>query len=166
MTKDDTEKLNVKVDTKLTETLAEAKSDTVENQEGTQNLGFDCKSRVAEKTVNTKEKKKQAKQEKRKRKDDKTDTDPQKKYRENDQSHNADKRRNRFDREKKGEPGISATKEEFVFFWKSHSPYSQWYISDFIVKGNTFNCAEQYMMYSKASKFYINEIHSTVQNST
>jgi hypothetical protein len=52
MTKDDTEKLNVKVDTKLTETLnvkvdtkltetlAEAKSDTVENQEGTQNLGF------------------------------------------------------------------------------------------------------------------------------
>jgi hypothetical protein len=48
-------------------------------------LGFDCKSRVAEKTVNTKEKKKQAIQEKRKRKDDKTDTDPQKKYRGNDQ---------------------------------------------------------------------------------
>ena len=152
MTKDDTEKLNVKVDTKLTETLAEAKSDTVENQKGTQNLGFDCKSRVAEKTVNTKENKKQAKQEKRKRKDDKTDTDPQKMYRGNDQSHNADKRRNRFDREKR-EPEISATKEEFVFFWKSHSPYSQWYISDFTVKGNTFNCAEQYMMYSKAMLF-------------
>jgi ligand-binding sensor domain-containing protein len=61
---------------------------------------------LGEKTVNTKENKKQAKQEKRKRKDDKTDTDPQKMYRGNDQSHNADKRRNRFDREKR-EPEIS-----------------------------------------------------------
>ena len=153
MSKDDTDKLNVKVDTNLTETLAEAKSDTVENQEGTQDLGFDCKSRVAEKSVNSREK--ETKQEKIKLKDDTTDTDPHKMYRGNDQSHNADKRRGRFDQDKKREPGISGTKEEFVFFWKSYSPYSQWYDGNFTVNGITFNCAEQYVMYSKASKFYI-----------
>lgn len=149
MSKEDTDNLNVKVDTTLTEKLSEAKSDTVENQEGTQYLGFDCKSRVAEQTVNSKEKKKQAKQENKKRKDDKDECNgPEKMYKGNDQSRNVDKRRGR-------EPGSSATKEEFVFFWKSHSPYSQWYIGDFTVNGITFNCAEQYMMYGKASKFYV-----------
>ena len=133
MTKDDT----VKVDTKLTEIKLKWEHKWTLNwkSRGNTKLGIRLQIKSCEKTVNTKENKKQA-QEKRKRKDDKTDTDPQKMYRGNDQSHNADKRRNRFDREKKGEPGISATKEEFVFFWKSHSPYSQWYISDFTVKGN------------------------------
>ncbi|CAC5419602.1 unnamed protein product [Mytilus coruscus] len=47
----------------------------------------------------------------------------------------------------------TANDTEFEFFWKSHSPYSQWYLSNFTVDGITFNCTEQYMMYSKAILF-------------
>ncbi|VDI02761.1 uncharacterized protein MGAL_10B004852 [Mytilus galloprovincialis] len=43
--------------------------------------------------------------------------------------------------------------EAYEFFWRSHSPYSQWYPSDFTVDGIKFNCAEQFMMYSKAVLF-------------
>lgn len=41
----------------------------------------------------------------------------------------------------------------FTFFWKSHNPFSQWYLCDFEVDGIKFNCAEQYMMYWKAKYF-------------
>lgn len=41
--------------------------------------------------------------------------------------------------------------EQFEFFWSG--PFSQWYPSTFTVNGKTFNCAEQYMMYSKATFF-------------
>lgn len=41
--------------------------------------------------------------------------------------------------------------EQFEFFWRG--PFSQWYPSTFTVNGKTFNCAEQYMMYSKAVLF-------------
>ncbi|CAC5419603.1 unnamed protein product [Mytilus coruscus] len=43
--------------------------------------------------------------------------------------------------------------EQYEFFWRSHSPFSQWYLSEFTVDGNSFNSAEQYMMYSKAMLF-------------
>ena len=43
--------------------------------------------------------------------------------------------------------------EKFEFFWKSDSPFSQWYKKGFKVKGKSFNCAEQYMMYMKAVLF-------------
>lgn len=43
--------------------------------------------------------------------------------------------------------------EKFTFFWRSHSPFSQWYPAKFIVNGVKFNCAEQYMMYMKAKLF-------------
>lgn len=43
--------------------------------------------------------------------------------------------------------------ERFEFFWKSDSPFSQWYKKGFKIKGKSFNCAEQYMMYMKAVLF-------------
>jgi len=44
-------------------------------------------------------------------------------------------------------------KERYTFFWKSHSPFSQWHPSVFTVDGVEFNCAEQFMMYQKAMLF-------------
>ena len=46
-------------------------------------------------------------------------------------------------------------KEKFVFFWKSHDIYSQWHHSVFTVNGRKFFNAEQYMMFKKAGKCYI-----------
>ncbi|MGF7048446.1 ribA/ribD-fused uncharacterized protein [Paenibacillus sp. DS2015] len=43
--------------------------------------------------------------------------------------------------------------EKFTFFWSAKSPLSQGYPSTFVIDGNTFNCAEQYMMYEKAWLF-------------
>ncbi len=45
------------------------------------------------------------------------------------------------------------TTEKFKFFWKSHSIFSNWYISSFEIDGIEFNCSEQYMMYAKAMLF-------------
>ena len=44
-------------------------------------------------------------------------------------------------------------KEKFTFFWKSDSPFSQWYPAVFVIDGVRFNSAEQYMMYRKAMLF-------------
>lgn len=44
-------------------------------------------------------------------------------------------------------------KEGFLFFWKNEDYMSNWYKSEFVLHGLTFNCAEQYMMYSKAMVF-------------
>ncbi len=41
--------------------------------------------------------------------------------------------------------------DNFVFFWGGE--FSQWYPSPFKQQGMTFNCAEQWMMYSKATYF-------------
>mgnify|MGYP001799529351 CR=1 FL=1 len=43
--------------------------------------------------------------------------------------------------------------EKFTYFWKSHSPFSNWYVADFEIDGIKFNCSEQYMMYGKAKLF-------------
>lgn len=40
---------------------------------------------------------------------------------------------------------------KYEFFWSG--PFSQWYHSEFVVNGRTFNCAEQYMMFAKALIF-------------
>ena len=42
---------------------------------------------------------------------------------------------------------------KFTFFWRSTSPFSQWYMSDFKLDGRSYNCAEQYMMHRKATLF-------------
>lgn len=39
------------------------------------------------------------------------------------------------------------------YFWRSASPFSQWYPCSFTENDITFNCAEQYMMYHKALLF-------------
>ena len=44
--------------------------------------------------------------------------------------------------------------EHFVFFYGKTSPFSQHHPCNFIVDDTTFNCAEQYMMHSKAGKWY------------
>ncbi len=47
----------------------------------------------------------------------------------------------------------NAQKEEFEFFWKADSPFSQWHPSPFKYKDKQFISAEQFMMYSKAKLF-------------
>lgn len=54
-------------------------------------------------------------------------------------------------------------KEKFTFFWDG--PFSQWYSSPFKSPehpGITFNCAEQYMMYSKALIMEDNETAASI----
>ncbi|KAH9523394.1 hypothetical protein Btru_039916 [Bulinus truncatus] len=47
-----------------------------------------------------------------------------------------------------------AQSTQFFFFYSTSSPFSQHHASDFVVDGVQFNCAEQYMMYSKAALFH------------
>lgn len=44
-------------------------------------------------------------------------------------------------------------KEDFVFFWGSENPYSNWYLSPFRFNNVNYNCSEQYMMHMKAEFF-------------
>jgi len=41
----------------------------------------------------------------------------------------------------------------FFFFYRTKDIFSQWYPCNFIIDHNFFNCAEQWMMYSKALLF-------------
>ena len=50
----------------------------------------------------------------------------------------------------------------YDFFWGG--PFSNWYPSNFVVDGKTFNCGEQYMMYVKAMTFGDTEIAEEVMN--
>ncbi|MGG1651864.1 NADAR family protein [Paenibacillus sp. NRS-1780] len=52
--------------------------------------------------------------------------------------------------------------EKFTFFYRSQSPFSQWYPSVFIVDELEFNCAEQYMMFKKAQLFGDEEAASKI----
>ena len=42
---------------------------------------------------------------------------------------------------------------EYTFFFTEANPFSQWFPCSFVVEGNTFNCAEQFMMHGKALLF-------------
>ncbi len=42
---------------------------------------------------------------------------------------------------------------QFTFFWNANSPFSQFYPTKFQIDNKEFNCAEQFMMYSKAITF-------------
>ncbi|XP_069110251.1 uncharacterized protein [Argopecten irradians] len=44
-------------------------------------------------------------------------------------------------------------REDFEFFWREESPFSQFHPAVFTVDGVKYNCAEQYMMHQKALTF-------------
>lgn len=46
----------------------------------------------------------------------------------------------------------------YTFFWKTDSVFSNWHPSVFTHEGITFNCSEQFMMYHKAKLFNDTEI--------
>lgn len=60
------------------------------------------------------------------------------------------------ERFRQGKDRIQRETEDYLFFWRKDSPFSQWHPAEFTLDGLTFNCAEQYMMYNKA-KFSKNE---------
>lgn len=41
----------------------------------------------------------------------------------------------------------------YTLFFSKHDAFSNWFPSRFVVRGITFNCVEQYMMYYKAMMF-------------
>lgn len=43
--------------------------------------------------------------------------------------------------------------EKFTFFWRTASPFSQWFPANFTVDGVHYTSAEQYMMHQKALLF-------------
>ncbi|MFT3736840.1 MAG: NADAR family protein [Rhodocyclaceae bacterium] len=45
-----------------------------------------------------------------------------------------------------------------TLFWRTDEPFSNWHPSPFVIDGRTFNCGEQWMMYSKAMLFGDEEI--------
>lgn len=45
------------------------------------------------------------------------------------------------------------TQNEFFFFWREESPFSQWYPASFIHSSIEFKTAEHFMMYAKAHLF-------------
>jgi hypothetical protein len=45
---------------------------------------------------------------------------------------------------------------KYTFFWRG--PFSQWHLSEIKIAGKTFNCCEQFMMWSKAMLF--GDVHS------
>lgn len=58
--------------------------------------------------------------------------------------------------------GIIAGLNKFYFFYKTRDSFSQWFPCSFEVENKYFNCAEQWMMYSKAILFEDNLIASQI----
>jgi len=53
---------------------------------------------------------------------------------------------------------------KYKFFWEG--PFSNWFLSGFIVDDIAYNCGEQYMMYQKAVLFNDTEIADKILNET
>lgn len=58
----------------------------------------------------------------------------------------------------------NTNKNEFTFFWKTHSPFSQWHPSIFELNNHRFTSAEQFMMFCKASLFKDSEIAKKIMD--
>ena len=50
----------------------------------------------------------------------------------------------------------------FTFFYRAQSPFSHWHPCVFTVNGDTFYCAEQFMMHGKALLFGDAEIAAQI----
>lgn len=50
--------------------------------------------------------------------------------------------------------------DQYEFFWSG--PFSQWYPFDMVIDDILFNCAEQYMMYMKATLFGDSEVAKSI----
>jgi len=61
---------------------------------------------------------------------------------------------------------IPEGKQKFVFFWKKESPFSQFHGCCFQKDGQTYSCAEQYMMHQKAVCFEDHEIAQKILESS
>ena len=65
---------------------------------------------------------------------------------------------------------LTLTRDDFVFFWGHEDRckgltkvcLSQWYQCHFVVEGQYYNCAEQYMMAEKARIFGDEEIRQQI----
>ena len=91
--------------------------------------------------------------------------DRKNRWKENEKDHdyqgekNNEKESNEWSRGKKNKNSggerrhLPNEKHKYEYFWRNHSVFSQWYLSDFEVDGIKFNCTEKYMMYHKASKY-------------
>ena len=55
---------------------------------------------------------------------------------------------------------------DFVFFWGSTSPFSNWYLCPFVHHGKQYNCSEQYMMYKKAMLFKDYDVAEMIMGQT
>ncbi len=55
---------------------------------------------------------------------------------------------------------------QYVFFYSKSSPFSQHHPSKFVIDGMIFNCAEQYMMYSKAVLFNDKKMKNKILSSS
>ncbi len=56
--------------------------------------------------------------------------------------------------------------ERFTFFFRPEAPFSQWYPARFELGGHVFGCAEQYMMYGKATLFGDAEVAAQILEAT
>lgn len=57
-------------------------------------------------------------------------------------------------------------KNNYTFFYKSSSPFSNWYMGKFIHNGVEYNCGEQYMMKAKADLFNDDEVGNIIMEQT
>lgn len=58
------------------------------------------------------------------------------------------------------------TKANFTLFFSERDMFSNWFISDFEVKGVRFNCVEQFMMFCKAKLFGDNVTAELIMKAT
>jgi len=64
---------------------------------------------------------------------------------------------------------MDTTPNNFVFFWRPNEKnghFSQWYLSNFVVDGVEYVCAEQYMMAKKAVLFGDTSMHNRIMRET
>jgi ribA/ribD-fused uncharacterized protein len=57
---------------------------------------------------------------------------------------------------------IEIITDQFVFFWRPPTVFGQWTWSEFVVDGERYTCAEQFMMAEKARLFQDEEVRARI----